>query len=73
MNRTYSKSELAELAGVSYSTFNRYLRSRRKILNKLGSKLKAKTLRGKALEYICEDYNITLPEEQPPTKHLPFR
>lgn len=73
MNKSYSKSELAELAGVSYSTFNRYLKSRREILSKLGSQLKAKTLRGQALKYICEDYNITLPEESPPKRHQPFR
>lgn len=73
MNRSYSKSELADLAGVSYSTFNRYLKSRRKILSRLGSRLKAKTLRGKALEYICKDYNISLPEDSVPAKHTPFR
>jgi hypothetical protein len=75
MNRSFSKSELAQLADVSYSTFYRYLCSRRKQLSKLGSKLKAKTLRGKALEYICYDYNITLPSEQPdpPKKHIKIR
>jgi len=73
MNRSYTKSELAQLAGVSYSTFNRYLRTRRAHLTDLGSTLKAKTLRGKALAYICEDYSITLPEDPPPHKHTPFR
>ena len=75
MNRSYSKSELAQLADVSYSTFYRYLCSRRKQLSKLGSKPKAKTLRGKALEYICYDYNIMLPSEQPdsPKKHIKIR
>ena len=73
MKRSYSKSELAQLADVSYSTFYRYLRSRRKQLSKLGSKLKAKTLRGKALDFVCRDYNITLPEEKPPTPHIKFR
>jgi transposase len=73
MNKSYSKSELAELADVSYSTFYRYLRSRRKQLSELGTNLKAKTLRGKALEYVCRDYNITLPEEKPPTPHIKFR
>lgn len=75
MNKSYSKSELAELADVSYSTFYRYLRSRRKQLSELGTNLKAKTLRGKALEYVCRDYNITLPEEDlaPPKKHIKFR
>ena len=75
MNKSYSKSELAELADVSYSTFYRYLRSRRKQLSELGTNLKAKTLRGKALEYVCRDYNITLPDEDlaPPKKHIKFR
>ena len=75
MNRSYRKSELAALADVSYSTFYRYLKSRRKILSKLGCKLKAQTLRGEALEYVCRDYNITLPPEEPepPKKHVKFR
>ena len=69
------KSELAELAGVSYSTFYRYLKSRRKELSKFGSKLKAQTLRGEALDYVCRNYNITLPDEDlaPPKKHIKFR
>ena len=74
MNRSFSKSELAALADVSYSTFYRYLCTRRKQLAKLGSKLKAKTLRGDALAYVCHDYNITLPDEvpEPPKKHVKF-
>ena len=72
MNRSYSKSELAALADVSYSTFYRYLRSRRKQLSELGSNLKSKPLRGKALAYVCRDYNITLPDEAPPKKHQKF-
>jgi transposase len=36
MKQSYSKSELAALADVSYSTFYRYLNSRRKQLSKLG-------------------------------------
>ena len=75
MNRSYRKSELAALADVSYSTFYRYLKSRRKELSKFGSKLKAQTLRGEALDYVCRDYNITLPDEDlaPPKKHIKFR
>ena len=75
MNRTYRKSELAVLADVSYSTFNRYLRTCRQELAKLGSTPKAKTLRGEALEYVCRNYNITLPSEdpEPPKKHVKFR
>ena len=74
MNRTYKKSELAELADVSYSTFYRFLRTRREALAQLGSPLKAHTLRGEALEYVCRNYNITLPPEDPapPKKHIKF-
>ena len=72
MNRSYSKSELAALADVSYSTFHRYLCTRREQLSKLGSNLKAKTLRGEALAYVCHDYDITLPDETPPKKHQKF-
>ena len=75
MNRTYKKSELAILADVSYSTFYRYLCTCRKDLAQLGSPLKAHTLRGEALEYVCRNYNITLPPEEPepPKKHVKFR
>lgn len=75
MNRSYRKSELAALADVSYSTFYRYIKSRRKELSKFGSKLKAQTLRGEALDYVCRNYNITLPDEDlaPPKKHIKFR
>ena len=75
MNRSYSKSELAALADVSYSTFYRYLCTRREQLSELGINLKAKTLRGEALAFVCRDYNITLPPEdpEPPKKHVKFR
>lgn len=75
MNRTYKKSELADLADVSYSTFGRFLRTRRKELAELGSPPKAQTLRGQALEYVCRNYNINLPSEEPepPKKHIKFR
>jgi hypothetical protein len=73
VNKTYTKTQLAALAGVSYSTFYRYLRSRRKVLSKYGIKLKAKILRGQALDYICRDYGITLPEDAPPKPHIKIR
>ena len=74
MKSSYSKSELAVLADVSYSTFYRYLKSRRKQLSKFGCQLKSKTLRGKALDYVCRDYGITLPEDPPESvrKHIKF-
>jgi len=75
MNKSYYKSELAELADVSYSTFNRFLRTHRKALEKLGSSVKAHTLRGKALEYVCREFDIDLPEEELSTakKHEKFK
>ena len=75
MDRKYYNSELAELADVSYSTFFRYLQSRREILSGFGCATKAQTLRGQALDYVCRDYNIHLPEEptEPPRKHIKIR
>ena len=70
MNKSYRKSELAELADVSYSTFYRFQRSHQKELAELGVSPKAQTVRGKALEYICREYNIELPEEK--DKPRPF-
>ena len=58
MNKSYRKSELAELADVSYSTFYRFLRSHQKELAELGVSPKAQTVRGKALEYICLPQNF---------------
>ena len=36
MKHSYSKSELATMAGVSYSTFYRYLKTRRSRFNQMG-------------------------------------
>lgn len=75
MKQSYSKSELAALAGVSYSTFYRFLASRRQQLARLGVSMKAQLLRGKALHYVCREYNISLPDEEPatPARHIKFR
>ena len=69
------KSELAELAGVSYSTFYRFLYTRRDVLESMGCELKSQKVRGRALMYICHEYGITLPEEspEPVRKHIKFR
>ena len=69
------KSELAELAGVSYSTFYRFLCTRRDVLESMGCGLKSQKVRGRALMYICHEYGITLPEEspEPVRKHIKFR
>ena len=75
MNKSYYKSELAEMADVSYSTFSRFLKTHRKTLERLGSSPKSHILRGKALEYVCREFDIDLPEEEPPTakKHEKFK
>ena len=61
--RFISKSELAKMAGVSPRTFSRYLSSRQHILDKMGISPKAQKLPPKAVQYICEDYCIDLPDE----------
>ena len=58
-----SKSKLAELAGVSYRTFSRYLATRQPILSAMGISPKTKLLPPQAVRYICEDYCIDLPPE----------
>ena len=72
--KTYHKSELAEMADVSYSSFYRFLRSRRPELIAMGINPNAQTFRGDGLKYICKEYNIYLPEEEPEVKkHIKFR
>ena len=68
----YRKSELARMAGVSYSSFYRFLNSHRESLSALGAKPHAQTLRGKALLYVCQEYDIELTDEQP-FRHQKFR
>ena len=57
------KSELARLAGVSASTFRRYLNSRRDVLTQMGVTPQTKMLPPKAVRYVVEDYCIDLPDE----------
>jgi hypothetical protein len=72
--RSYLKSELAKLAGVSYSTFFRFLQSRCKELDAMGVNPNAHIMRGDVLDYVCREYNIQLPQEKPETKkHIKFR
>ena len=72
--RSYFKSELAEMADVSYSSFYRFMVTRRKDLDAMGVSRNCQKFRGKALEYICREYNIILPEEKPDVKkHIKFR
>ena len=60
MNRFYSKSELAAQAGVSYSTFYRYLKSKRSALEAMGVSIFAKKLPPHAVKLISEDFCIDL-------------
>ena len=57
------KSELARLAGVSDSTFRRYLNTRRDVLSQMGVSPLAKMLPPSAVAYVVEDYCIDLPDE----------
>ena len=54
--RFYSKSELAKLAGVSYSTFYRFLKTRRKVLEAMGISIYAKKLPPDTVKYLSEEY-----------------
>lgn len=56
--RYYSKSELAAMAHVSYSTFFRYLKSRREIFLQMGISIYAKKLPPCVVDYIRNDYCI---------------
>jgi hypothetical protein len=59
--RYVNKSELARLVNVSSRTFNRYLATKRQVLNAMGVSPKAQKLPPQAVRYICEDYCIDLP------------
>lgn len=54
------KSDLADLAGVSMSTFRRWLKSSKKELGKYGCKKRGKILTPGAVKYLCEKYVISL-------------
>jgi len=56
--RFYSKSELAKFAGVSYSTFYRFLKSRRLVLESMGITLYTKKLPPHIVRYLSEEYCI---------------
>lgn len=58
--KSYSKSELASLAGVSYSTFYRYLLSRREELTQMGISIYAKKLPASVVRFVCKDYCFDL-------------
>ena len=56
--RYMSKGELARLAGVSYSTFYRFLKTRRAVLESMGVTLYTKKLPPYVVKYISEEYCI---------------
>ena len=58
----YSKSELATLAGVSYSTFYRFLKTHRQVLYDMGVSIYAQKLPPNAVRFLCEKYCIDIEE-----------
>lgn len=56
----YRKSELARMANVSYSTFYRFLVTRREQLSAMGISIYAKKLPYSAVRLICHDYCVDL-------------
>ena len=60
MKRTY-KYELADAAGVSRTTFWRWMKENEEPLLQLGVKPTTKLLPPKAVEWICREYGIDYP------------
>ncbi|WP_288318537.1 hypothetical protein [Xylanibacter caecicola] len=56
--RSYTKKELAQLAGVSDRTFNRWMARHRRELEAMGVGLHTHILPPRAVRYICEIYFI---------------
>ena len=61
MKRVY-KSDLADAAGVSQSTMQRWCREHQANLTRLFTPPRAKILHPLAVRYLCEHYCIELPE-----------
>jgi AcrR family transcriptional regulator len=59
----YAKRQLARRAGVSYSTFYRYLKSRRDDLARMGISPCAQKLPPKAVRLLADDYCLDLPDD----------
>ena len=55
-----SKGELARLAEVSYSTFFRFLKTRRAVLESMGVTLYTKKLPPHVVRYLSEEYCIDI-------------
>ena len=56
------KYELADAAGVSYTTFYRWMNENRNILASFGVKPTAKMLHPRAVAWICQQYGIDYPQ-----------
>ena len=55
------KSELADAAGVSRTTFWRWLKDNQSQLAKYGVTSKSKMLPPKAVKWVCDEYGIDYP------------
>ena len=60
--KSYYKSELAMMAGVSVPTFQRWMRRHVEKLESMGVSHKAKLLPPKAVKFVCEEFGITIDE-----------
>ena len=58
--RSYSKTQLAEAAGVSVATFRRWLKTDEAYLHSQGIQTSAKLLPPHVVRYLCEKYCIDL-------------
>lgn len=58
--KTAYKFELAEAAGVSYRTFQRWLAENKAELARLGARPRQQLLPPRAVAWICREYGIDL-------------
>lgn len=58
--KCYYKSEIADMAGVSTRTLQRWLQRHRDKLASFGCRPRDKFLNPRALEWLCQEYCITL-------------
>jgi hypothetical protein len=60
--KSYTKTQLAEAAGVSCATFRRWLKTDEAFLRANHITWKNKVLPPQVVKYLCEKYDIELPE-----------
>ena len=58
--KRYYKSEVAQMAGVSARTLQRWMNAHRDNLLQLGYDPHAKFLHPRALDYVCREYGVDL-------------